>query len=312
MREKRQSYVIGIDGGGTRTIASLADLRGKIIASARSGPSSPRNVGITTAAKNIAEVIQKIALRREIISVFIGLPAVQEEYRGKKAQIRKEILRQKGMPALLGKTCKLTIGSDQFVAFMSGSGSRDGMIIIAGTGCAVHGWYGKREVKVLGWGWLDDGGSGFWTGHRVVQAVLKDLDDRGARTVLTQMVLRELEVKRGNIDEFLVKLYGDPTEIIPRFAKLADTASRRGDRVATEILKNGAQEIAVAAAAVIRKLGLQSKAFPVVLVGGMFKSPSFLRAVKRAVKKGAPKATIVLPKKPPVAGAVTLALWQIP
>jgi len=44
--EKKQKYVIGVDGGGTKTLAALADLKGKILAKAKSGSSHPRYLGL--------------------------------------------------------------------------------------------------------------------------------------------------------------------------------------------------------------------------------------------------------------------------
>ena len=52
-------YFIGVDGGGTKTLAALSDPCGKIIRTAKGGSSNPRNVGIPVAAANIAEAIFK-------------------------------------------------------------------------------------------------------------------------------------------------------------------------------------------------------------------------------------------------------------
>jgi len=39
------NFIIGVDGGGTKTIAALANLQGKIIRKITIGPSNPNKVG---------------------------------------------------------------------------------------------------------------------------------------------------------------------------------------------------------------------------------------------------------------------------
>ena len=89
-----KEVVIGVEGGGTKTIAALATLEGKILKLAKTGPSSPRNIGIKKATDNIALVIKKVLKRdKKIISTFIGLPAVAEEFKVKKKEIKKELFK---------------------------------------------------------------------------------------------------------------------------------------------------------------------------------------------------------------------------
>jgi activator of 2-hydroxyglutaryl-CoA dehydratase len=64
------------------------------------------------------------------------------------------------------------------------------------------------------------------------------------------------------------------------------------------------------AIAVIKKLKFKGK-FPIVLIGGMFKSKIVLKTVKREIKKYSPKVQFIRPKKEPVIGAIKLALEEI-
>jgi len=135
------------------------------------------------AAKNIAQGISRIIKRREearVVSVFIGRPALEEEYKNKKTVILKEIKKQ--IPAIFKS--KVALGSDQTVAFRSGATGTDGIVAISGTGCAVHGWNAGKTAKVNGWGWLADEGSAFWIGQKTFQAILKSYDGRVPDTIL--------------------------------------------------------------------------------------------------------------------------------
>ena len=50
-------YVLGIDGGGTRTRALLADQDEASLAHVEAGPSNPNVVGFESAAENLAQAI---------------------------------------------------------------------------------------------------------------------------------------------------------------------------------------------------------------------------------------------------------------
>ena len=50
-------YVVGIDGGGTKTTAAVVGDDGKLVASATFGPSNRRSVGMEAASANIAEAV---------------------------------------------------------------------------------------------------------------------------------------------------------------------------------------------------------------------------------------------------------------
>lgn len=299
---KKNQYIIGIDGGGTKTTVALADLKGKIFKIAKGGPSSPVNVGVKTASKNIAEGIKKILRKEEVISTFIGLAAIQEEPRYKK-EILNELKKYKEISQIFKG--KIEIGSDQIVAFRSETDKKDGVLIIAGTGCVAHGWRGHREFTASGWHWLADEGSAFWVGQRAFQAVLKNLDERGKKTLLKELAFKELKVK--NTEQLLNKVYSEPLKTIPIFSILTDNASKKGDKIAIEILESAGKELALAAKTVLKKLKMEKEEFPLVLVGGMFKSKMILEIVKKEIKKVAPKANFILPRKEPVIGAIKLA-----
>ncbi len=309
--QKDRRCVIGIDGGATKTTAALADLKGKILKVSKSGSSNPRNVGIKIVAENTAKAINEVLKDKKkvkILSVFIGLPAVEEEYKDKKGKIKKEILKQKGIPKNFKR--KITIGSDQIVAFRSGTNEKKGIIIIAGTGCVAHGWQREKEAKAGGWGWISDEGSGFWVGKKACQYILKELDGRGPKTLLTKIAFQKLKIK--SPETLLKKIYGEnQVKSISLFSILCDQASKKGDKIARKLIIEGAKEISVAGNAVIKKLNFQKEKFPVVLVGGMFKSTLFLKTVKLNIKKITPKAIFIRSKKEPITGAIKLAIEQI-
>ena len=104
---------IGVDGGGTKTTVALADEKGNIVARVTGGPSSPRNMGIDATVENIDKLIKEVE-EGEIVSSFIALPGVEEEYAEEKEKIKEELIKR-------GLKGRVTIGSDQLSAFRSSS-----------------------------------------------------------------------------------------------------------------------------------------------------------------------------------------------
>ncbi len=310
MKKNNKRYVIGVDGGGADTIAVLADLKGKILAESKTGPSHFIKVGLKESILNLAEAIERVLKKNKkgkIISAFIGLTAIEENK--EMAKKIKKMLSSKPKISQIFKG-KVIIGSDQIVAFRSGTDKKEGVVLISGAGSAAHGWRGNKEAKTSGWGYLNDEGSGFWTGQEGYRAVYKDLDGRGPKTLITKLVSQKLKFK--NIEDLKKRIYTpDLIKTILSFSILVDQASKRNDRVAKNILIEAGNELVLSTNTVIKKLNLQKKKFPLILVGKMFKSKIVLNGVKKEIKKLAPRAEFILPKEEPVIGAVKLALEQI-
>ena len=306
-----KKYVIGVDGGGTKTVAALANLEGKILAFGKSGSSNVRKVGLKIAVENIAKAIEKVLRKTEksgILSTFIGLTVIQEEPRLKE-KVKEALFKYKEIsPIFKGK---LEIDSDQIVAFRAGgSNERNGVSLIAGTGCVAHGWRKGKEEKSSGWDWLADEGSAFWVGQKAFQVVFKDLDGRGQKTKIKEIAFRKFKIK--NEEELMAKVYSkNPIEIISSFSILVDRACQKGDKIAERILTEAGKELALAVNSVIEKLNFKKINFPLVLVGNIFQSKIVLKTVKREVKKFAPKAEFIQPKNEPVVGAVKLAIEHL-
>jgi len=311
MQKENQNYVIGVDGGGTKTISALADLNLKILKIAKTGPSNLRNVGIEEAVLNISKAILKVIKgikEKNILSIFIALAAVEEEFKSEKEKIKREIFKNPKISKALRDDIEIV--SDQIAAFRAGTDEKDGLVLIAGTGSVCHGRRGKKEVKTGGWGWANDEGSGFWAGQKGYQAIFKDLDGRGPKTKITKLVFKEWKLK--NKEDLMKKIYGkDSIRNISLISKTVDKASQMGDKVARKILEEAGEELSILAISVIKRLNFHNKKFPLVLIGAMFKSKIILNKLKKEIKKLAPRAEFIFPKEEPVIGAIKLAIENL-
>ena len=293
------NYLIaGIDGGGTKTECIIADIDGNLVGKGLAGPSNPRNQGLEVSAGNIAESFRRAIGKKKgpVSAVFVALAAVEEEYEGKMGLIKKELLKDRRISRRA-----VIFGSDQKAAFRAGTDESDGVVVIAGTGSVVRGWRGGEDIKVGGWGYLADEGSAFWIGRQAYQAIAKDLDGRGERTIITKLS------GFGNMKDLNEKIYKDPTYLIPKLSIAVDTAANRGDLTALAILKEGTDELLTGVAAVVKKLRFKDP-FPLVVLGGMFRSRVFEDLFRKKIKKKIPLARFIFPVGSPALGSLKMAM----
>ena len=303
-----KQFVIGVDGGGTKTEAVLADFSGKIIKKSKAGPSSLRNNGIKTSCDNVAKAIVGLFPVKSsvaVVSSFVGLPAFAEEYKSKKSEILKRINNGRGMKKIFSG--KVTVGSDQFVAYRAGTDAKDGIVAICGTGSAIRGWNNGRDVVVDDIGWVSKG-SGLWTGGRVMEAIVESLDGRGEKTSLNDLVFSRYKFR--DINRLLKLVFQDSRAELPKLSIICCEAAESGDKVAQRILVQASGEIARSVRTAERRLDfIPDKQIPLVLVGGMFRCQFFYDSFIKELAGGG-RFDIVRPDLPAV-GAVKLALELI-
>lgn len=298
-------WFLGIDGGGTKTEALLGPDT-KHCVWGKAGPSNPHAVGILLAAKNVKAAIiaaEKQCGRKRPYNAVIGL-AGMDTPRDVAAMHRAL---SKELRGIVAPGWKLV--NDIVIALRSGSDEKYGAVIIAGTGSNALACGPRGTARASGRGHrLADEGSGFAQGSDALHAVTKADDGRGPKTLLTKYIMQHFKVRKPkDLIHIVYKVdFGKPQ--IAALAPYVQFAAQRGDKVAKEILTDAAHELALLATTVIKKSGLQKKAFPLITVGGIFKCPIILPAHFRAVvKKVAPKVKFIQPKLRPALGAWLMA-----
>ncbi|MEM1248151.1 MAG: N-acetylmuramic acid 6-phosphate etherase [Acidobacteriota bacterium] len=293
-----QRYVVGIDAGGSKTLAALADGQGRVLRTAR-GPGANLVVhGEEAAAAALEEVLGALEAP-QIDALCLGMAGAG---RAGDAHVAQTIL------ARLGVRCPLRVVPDAFVALVAGAPERQGIVVVSGTGSLAWGADGAgAEARSGGWGHLlGDEGSAYWLGHAAVRRGIRAADGRGPETQLGPRILDRLELDR---PQDLVAWFYDQESSRSRVAALApvvEEASEAGDEGARELLDEAALHLSRAARSVETKLNF-SGSVPLVLAGGAFRAcPSLAERLHRALGPGPfePRPWV----EDPVEGAVALAL----
>lgn len=302
MEKNNQKYVIGVDGGGTKTLAVLADLRGKILKKIKTGSTNSNKIGFENSILELKKLISQIIRgypEGRIVFCYLGLAGGLERDKEKRKKIEKILKRDFFFP--------IKVEGDQKIAFRSGTDKKNGILIIGGTGSIAMGWRGKKEAICGGWDWLlGDQGSAFWIGKVALERLLKCLDGREkCSNLFKNFIFQKMKTEK----DFYQKFYNqDFVRKVATISKLVESAAKRGDKSAREILIKAGKELAKMGIGSIKQLNFQKEKFPLVLSGSVFKSKIIFLTAKKEIKKVAPKAKFILPQKEPVFGAVKLAL----
>lgn len=312
MKENKK-YVIGIDGGGSKTATVLADLQGKILNRVKTGPSNVNKIGLDQVVNNISEALNQVSQKypkNKIAFIYVALAGGIERDQNKKKEIKNQLLKNQKLTWLFSKN--LLVDSDLLAAFRSGTEQEQGVLLIAGAGSITAGWNKGKEVIVGGWDYLlGDNGSGFWLGQKALQVICSSLDGLIPKTLLQDIFFQKLRVKTQG--DLIRKIYQskEMVKTIASLAPLLNLAAEKGDDLAKNILVAGGDELAIRANLVIEKLNFKNIKFPLVLAGSVFKSKIILAQVKKRIKKFAPQVNFIQPKQEPVIGAVKLAIEHV-
>jgi N-acetylglucosamine kinase-like BadF-type ATPase len=294
-------HVAGVDAGGTKSLALLADEGGELLARARGGGANLHTHGEQGVERVLRALLGELSAVQPIDALCVGMAGVDTP---RDAELVRGVLGR------LGYTGRVRIVNDALIALVAGSGERHGIVVLSGTGSIAYGLdAGGRSARSGGYGnLLADEGSAYWLGHQALRAAVRASDGRGPATLLLGSVLAALRV--GSVSELAERVYRDsglPKHEIAQLASLVEDASRAGDAVAAELIARAAAELALAAASVARQLGFGQAPLPVVLAGGTFKAcPSLVDATRRALDVPGARATLL--ETEPAQGALTLAL----
>ena len=298
-------HVLGIDAGGTKTRALLADETGQIVAGARGGGANLRTHGELEVEKVLHAVVEAAEAEGGVRADALALGMAGADRPADDAVLR-EILRR------IGFKSRVVVTNDARIAFVAGSALRVGIALVCGTGSIAWGENARGEIaRAGGWGWhLGDEGSGFWIGERAIREVLRASDGRGPATSLDRPLFEHFAIQKPS--EILREIYDEeyPRHKVALFSVPVAEAARGGDAVAGRILADAAEELALAARSVIARLDLESAPYDVVLSGGTFAAlPDLENAVRE--KLAHPPARVRRLEEEPAMGAVQLALEEL-
>ena len=301
-------YVLGIDGGGTKTQVWCVDESGKVVGEGLSGPTSLSVTSPGAASFNLREAIRQatepLGQAPELSRAVMGLA-------GMDTQAEHQVAHQVFTQTLDTYQIKeFILRNDTEIALASGTAAENAVVLIAGTGSNC---FGRNQLsqtaRTGGLDWLlTDQGSGYAIGRGVLRRAVKSFDGRAPKTILEELVCQHFTI--GSINELKAKVTNPPlnkTEIAA-LAELCVKAFLQGDSVAEHILDDAIDELILMVSTVLDSLQLQDAATDCVLAGSITKIAYVQQHLRERLRIAYPRLEIIVPEQPPVYGAVQMAL----
>lgn len=304
-----QSLVVGVDGGGTKTRALLADDRGDTIAEAVGPGSAVRPQEIERSAGIIAGVVrdalesgEKSDVRPRVVCIGVAGAGREPERQGLLDMLVAHEIAE-----------EVVVMTDLEIALEDAFGDGPGVLLIAGTGSSAFG-RGPTGATARCGGWgpiIGDEGGGAWIGRRALSVVAAATDGREPETALTGAILTAAEVEdaAGLIRWAAAATPATFATLAPVVMQVADT----GDLRANSIVSMAVEELALHVRALARQLFTDERAsVPVAFTGGLLsKGTSLRKRLEHRLKSAVPGAQLRTEEIDPARGAVRGALRQL-
>jgi N-acetylglucosamine kinase-like BadF-type ATPase len=296
-------YLLGIDGGATKTLAAVLDLDEHAIHLAHGGPSNEDAVGSRSAVAALVAVADKALERAGIGAAELAAGVLAVAGTDTDAIVRL---------VHAAKGDDWIVVNDVVGAWAAATAARPGIGAISGTGSNVFGvGPDDRTWRVGGWGHLlGDEGSGYWLGVESIRAALRDRDGSGPETGLSDAALAFFEA--ASVEAVASLVYSKPLSKseIAAFTVETHRLAERGDAVAAELYRRGAELLGKQVVEVARRTELaQQASFPVGLIGSVFKAGAiFVDPLAAVMHESAPGAQLAIVEMAPVGGSLQLAL----
>ncbi|MCG6957471.1 MAG: hypothetical protein LJF04_15890 [Gemmatimonadetes bacterium] len=271
-------YVIGVDGGGTRTRAVVLDRDGKEVARAEGDAAVADAAAPAPAASAVAAVCSAASraagIDLPVNVVWAGLSGAGRE--AARSAVEVELGRT-------GVARVARVGTDVLAAFHDAFADGPGVLLIAGTGSIAWGRAEDgREGRVGGWGrHIGDEGSAYAIGMDALRRVAKNADGRAPETALREAILSHLNL--AEVDD-LVQWTGTAERAkVAELAPVVAASATTGDGAAEEIIHHALDELERHVLAVLENLGPWHTPPRVALAGGLLRPGRALRAPMEAV-----------------------------
>ncbi|MGB2629587.1 MAG: BadF/BadG/BcrA/BcrD ATPase family protein [Candidatus Acidiferrum sp.] len=279
-------YVLGLDGGGTKTECVLMDVERAVCAQGRSGPSNPLRVGFGGALAALCEAARwamqdaRVA-PDDVVALCAGVAGAAGDQASRKM---KKLLSEEFAGRLVYVCTDLELT-------LEATGEGAAIVLVAGTGSAAVGRDMHGNVaRVGGHGpLLGDEGSAYDIGKRASIAALREKDRTGKTSELGAMILKELQMN--DWQEFQSRVHAVPDEVFPRIFPVIGKAADAGDSGAQELLRLAATQLALLVDDLADRLRLGDQEFLLVKTGGMVqRSKYFDEQINHRLRQVAPRA----------------------
>ncbi|SHK65575.1 BadF-type ATPase [Clostridium cavendishii DSM 21758] len=259
-------YIIGVDGGGTKTESVAYDLNGKVLYTSLTGFGNVLNNkeealnNIKTGIKNIFEKLGK----ENVKGIYLGLAGSEV---GDNTKVIHDAIKDEF-------EIENVVMNDGELALKATLKGEDGILTIAGTGSIAFGIKEDRQAKAGGWGHLlGDEGSAYKIAIEALKNMIHENDFSLPLSDLSKALLKELNVKE--VDDIVAFVYSKTKDEVASITKVVSSFAENGNEIALKIMQKEGLELAKTTENVYKKLNFDKCS--IGLVGGVIKKSKVVR-----------------------------------
>lgn len=241
-------YVIGVDSGGTSTIAGAYDLDGNLLMSAKAGFGNllmNKKLGLENLKQVVNEILTNLGQENCQLIIF-GIAGIDS---GNFKPMIQE--------AFSNNQMKCVFLNDAWLAHYALLNGQDGCLVISGTGSIAIGRYQNNKKRVGGWGnILGDEGSGFDIAKNLIKSVLNSYDNNETLTKLEQKLLVELSLS--SPFELVEFVYSSSKDQVAQISLFVSEEASNNNNQAIKILKKAGKSLGEQAIKLLNKIDMQN------------------------------------------------------
>ncbi|WP_088014087.1 BadF/BadG/BcrA/BcrD ATPase family protein [Gottfriedia acidiceleris] len=243
-------YVIGLDGGGTKSEAIAYNLEGEIISQGYSGFSNlliNEEDGINHIIEAIKNCLSPLS-KENCLFLFLGIAGIG----GVKdlGPLEKALNEAFRIP--------FKIVNDAQIAHAALLNGQSGVLTIAGTGSICIGMHKERTVTAGGWGHLlGDEGSGYWICMEIFKKITQEFDEGIPLSYLSLKMLEKLQLKEA--EDLKKYIYHNTKAEIASHVPFIVEMATMGDLMALTVLERAGQLLGKTTVQAIKKLNLREE-----------------------------------------------------
>ena len=265
---RRRPAVLAVDGGNSKVDLALVSRSGELLALV-TGPSiSHQQVPMEVATARLTELFARATRDADAApGADVGVFCVAG------ADFPTDVRALTAAFTASGVAERVVVHNDAFAALRAGAPSGWGVVVVCGAGVNAAGIAPDGRIsRLAGMGDLSgDWGGGQGIGRAALAAAVRARDGRGPATALARRVPQRLGLRRP-IDVTRSIYEGSMSDRrLEELAPLVFEVAGEGDAVARGIVDRLADELAVMAVAIARRLRVARREVDVVLTGGVFR-----------------------------------------
>ena len=290
--DKQLKRVLAVDGGGSKTIAWIANVRSssgrcsvelEVVGRGQAGPSNPRSVGFETALANIGLAVtmalEQASMGSSSIAVaclsLAGAGRSEEQNRVRAWADGRRLANQTIVMDDVEPLRLAAMYEQDMSPSVAASTWEQSVTLVVGTGSIACGRNGEhRSARVGGWGYLlGDEGSGFAIGMAGLRAICHSHDRGEEATPFQSALLKQLGLSTPA--ELVGFVYKTP---LPRaqIAELSGSVLTHADQdpVASKILTDSIDAMVHLVTDMVRRLDLAHLSYSLAMSGGILSNHS--------------------------------------